>query len=92
MAEAKYQRRTDVLFTVVDEEVLALDVEQGQCFGLNSVASEVWDLLAEPRSLPQVCAQLRKRFEVPEQQCREEVAQLLDRFRAEGLVQVQPSS
>ncbi len=92
MTEHLYQRRSDVLFTVVDEEVLALDVAGGHCFGMNMVASEVWQLLEEPRSLPQLCAVLTERFDVSDAQCREEVGALLERFRSDGLIQLQPSS
>lgn len=92
MGDPLYRRRSDVLFTTVDEEVLALDVAGGHCFGMNAVASAVWTLLEEPRSLSQICAALSERFEVSDQQCATEVGALLERFRSDGLVHLQPGS
>ena len=92
MADCKYQRRADVMFTTVSDEVLALDVQQGQCFGMNAVASEVWTLLAEPRTLDEVCISVSARFEVTPEQCRSEIGGLLEQMRDEKLIEVQPVS
>jgi hypothetical protein len=87
-----YRRRDDVLFTAVDGEVLALDAHRGQCYGMNEVASQVWDLLAEPKTIEDVCATLVERYDVPPEQCRTEVAALVEQFRADGLVEGQAVS
>lgn len=85
-----YRRRSEVMFTTVDGEVLALDVGRGQCFGMNAVASAVWTLLEQPRTLDEICSQLTQQFEIEPGQCREEIGTLLDQFRGDSLVEVQP--
>ena len=91
MIAQTYRRRRDVMFTTVDGEVLVLDVEQGQCFGMNAVASEVWVLLEHPRTLDEICGKLIEQFEIESNQCREEIGTLLEQFRGDGLVEVQPA-
>ena len=87
-AELFYRRSDRALFTTVNREVVALDVEGGQCFGLNGVASAVWEVLDEPRSLSQICELLTPRFEVGETECRSDVGELLDDLVRDGIVEV----
>ena len=32
----------------VDDEIIALSIEKGTCYGLNSVGARIWRMLAEP--------------------------------------------
>lgn len=77
-----------LLTTEVDGELMALSVEHGTCYGLNGVGTRIWALLAEPRSVDSLCEQLLAEFDVEEDRCRQEVADLLEELRADGLVTV----
>jgi hypothetical protein len=79
-------RCQDLLEADVNGEIVALDIEKGQCYGLNGVASRVWALLAEPVSLPEICATLAEEYEVDEATCRSEISELLNDLRSEGLI------
>ena len=92
MSGPAYQRRADVMFTVLDGEVLALDALHGHCFGMNPVASAVWNLLEQPRTLADLCEELEGEFDVGPERCREEVQQLLVQLQQEKLVQLHPVS
>lgn len=78
----------ELLTTVVDGELIGMSVEQGACYGLNSVGTRVWELLAEPRSIASLCEQLTSEYEVEAEQCLREVLDLVEELRAEGLVNV----
>jgi hypothetical protein len=78
----------ELLTTVVDGELIGMSVEQGACYGLNGVATRIWELLAEPRSLDSLCAELTNEYEVDAGQCRREVLNLVRELQAEGLVSV----
>ena len=43
-----YQRAVDLMEAELGDDIVALDVARGTCFGFNSVASSVWRALAEP--------------------------------------------
>lgn len=64
----------------IDDEIVALDRAQGDVFGFNGVASDVWRLLAQPRSIGELCGELETLYAVGNQQCAEEVAALLDQL------------
>ncbi|MBI2865193.1 MAG: PqqD family protein [Chloroflexi bacterium] len=82
------RRGTDVPFSQLDDEFLAIDAQAGRCYSLNETAGRVWDLIATPMSLDAVCAQLREEYEVDETTCQREVIRLLQRLDDAGLLQV----
>ena len=51
------------------DELVALDPEEGLCFGFNSVARRVWELLEEPQSSEQLRASLLDEFDVTATEC-----------------------
>lgn len=86
MAETLYSRAAPLLEAEVDGEIVGLDRHQGEVFGFNAVASDVWRLLEQPRSLSDLCREIEQRYQVSPAQCGEEVATLLDEMIAMKLV------
>ena len=70
----------------VDHEVLALSIERGICYGMNGVASRIWNLLAKPIRIDDLCAELLAPYKVEPDVCEREVLELLEDLRAEGLI------
>jgi hypothetical protein len=82
----RYQRCPDTLAAEVNGEVVALNVDRGQCYGLNEVASRIWDMLAEPRTVDQLRDALTESYDVDVETCESEVKRLIGELQAEGLV------
>ncbi|MEZ9821427.1 PqqD family protein [Shewanella sp. 10N.286.45.A1] len=65
------------------EELVMMDVEQGQYFGLNPIACAIWQLLETPRNIDDLVAALMQQFEVSEAQCRQDtevfIKELMDK-------------
>lgn len=57
-----------------------LDPDRGAYFSLNAVGSRVWELLADPRSVNDLCHQLLTEFEIDEPACRQEVRALVEQL------------
>jgi Coenzyme PQQ synthesis protein D (PqqD) len=79
--------RPDLLTAVVDGETVMLDPRQGCYFGLDRGGSAIWELLAEPRSVADVCAALLERYAVSAEECRSEVLFFLHELYDAGLVE-----
>ena len=79
-------RCDDLLEADVNGEIVALHIDKGQCYGMNGVASRVWQLLAEPTSAEQICATLAAEYEVDPATCRADVDALLADLKTEGLI------
>ena len=86
MSEAKYQRKGEVLDAEVGDELVALDVVAGDCFGMNEVAKTVWQSLAEPKSFMQLREELLAEYDVAAAQCEIELKELLEELAAQGLI------
>ena len=82
----RFVRCEELLEADVNGEIVALHVERGQCYGLNSVASEIWRMLEEPKSLDEICLTLTSDYEVDSATCRSEVVTLISQLEEEGLV------
>jgi hypothetical protein len=87
-ADVLVRNADKLLTTVVDGELIGMSIEQGACYGLNDVATRIWDLLAEPRSIDDLCAQLKTEYEVEASDCLKDVLVLAENLHAEGLVTV----
>ena len=87
MKEPAYKRSKAALVADVGEDIVALNVERGFTYGMTGVTAAVWQLLAEPRDLTQLCSELLTLYEVDAETCRKQLSRLLDEMITEGLVE-----
>lgn len=80
-------RRSEGLLTAdVGGELLMMNVERGQYFNLNAVASRIWDLLAVPMSVDGLTDALTEEYDVTPAEARREVERFLDALQDRGLL------
>ena len=87
-----YQRSPAILFGDIGDDVVALSVARGLCYGMENVSAVVWNLLGQPRAIDDICERLLELYEVDAARCRGEVAALLEEMRSEGLIEAGPVS
>ncbi len=87
MNAPKYQRSSHAIFAEVANDIVALHVERGKCYGMENVTAAIWAMLAEPLDLDQLCATLVERYDVEPERCRFETGQVIDQLINEGLVE-----
>lgn len=85
-ADTRIRRKQNLLDAEVEGEIVALDIEGGDCYGFNQVASEIWDLLKDDTSINEICRSMMQDFDVSEDQCRSGVEALIRRLESDGLV------
>jgi hypothetical protein len=81
-----YLRRPDLNAVVMDGELVMMGVEQGEYFGLRDVAATIWEALAEPATLDQLCAAVSAEYAVTPEACRADVAAFLDQMLDKKLI------
>ena len=81
-------RNKRLLTAELDGELVAMSVEQGACYSLDAVGTRIWALIAEPRSIDDLCAQLVREYEVEPAECRSDVMALIRELRDEGLATI----
>ncbi|NOZ05053.1 MAG: lasso peptide biosynthesis PqqD family chaperone [Chloroflexi bacterium] len=81
-------RSDDFLASTVDNELVMISLEQGNYYALDDIGSRVWELLAAPITVADLCAQLQPQFAVTPEQCEADVLGFLADLQEEGMVQV----
>ena len=80
-------RNDDILHAAVgSDEAVMMSVTAGRYYGLNAVASRIWELLETPKTIAQLCAQICEEFEVDAQTCEVEVLKFVQDLVDNGVV------
>jgi len=87
--ETSIVERGGLLFTRVDDDLLALDPQAGCYYSLNRPAARVWELIDSPTPVSILCDQLIGEYEVDRATCLGDVIELIDELRAAKLVKVE---
>jgi len=70
------------------DETTILSLDRGVYYGLNQVATRVWELVREPRTVQEVHQILSAEYDVDPKQLERDLISLLQKLAAEGLVEV----
>jgi hypothetical protein len=80
------KRSDGVIDAEIDNEIVVLSIAQSTCYGLNCVGSRIWNLLAKPNRIGDLCTTLLSEYEIDASVCERQVLDLLEELRAEGLI------
>ena len=72
----------------IDNEVVAISIERGTCYGLNRVGSQIWNLITGSVRISDLIAALLTEYQVDPDVCERQVLDLLEELRAEGLIAI----
>jgi Coenzyme PQQ synthesis protein D (PqqD) len=70
----------------IANEIVALNIERGTCYGLNRVGSRIWKLLAAPVQISELCKILVHEYNVDLSVCETQIIDFLEELRSEGLI------
>ncbi len=82
------ERTNHLMTSELDDEIVMLNVQRGNYYGLSGVARRIWELLENPQSIDQICRSLMGEYEVGESQCFQDVCKFVDQLVAENVVRV----
>jgi hypothetical protein len=78
----------DVLFQELQGEAVLLNLKTGVYFGLDTVGTQVWKLISENKALSEVLKLLVQEYDVSEEQCSEDLLDLVASMREQALVSI----
>lgn len=76
----RYIQSKQVVQSKIDDEVVMMDIESGFYFGLNSVASVIWELLKDGKTVDELADYLISEYDVNREQCLEETDILIKKM------------
>lgn len=69
-----------------------LNLKNTVYYGLDPVGARIWNLLQRPRTVGEVRDALLAEYEVDAERCERDLLGLLEKMRAEGLIQVRSAA
>lgn len=78
----------DQISCPLGEESAILNVRSTVYYGLNPVGARVWNLLQQPKTVRELRDTIAGEYEVELENCERDLFELLEKLRAEGLIQV----
>ena len=86
--ESKITKTDDCVETVVDGELVLMNVVSGVFYSLKDTGKRAWELLDDQRSFGVLVDAMHKEYEVTEDVCRAELAKLIGDLEERTLVKV----
>ena len=80
------KRGDQIIAQKAANEVLLLNMEDGNYYSLNEIGGRVWELCDGDRTVPQVVAALAAEYEAPYSTLENDVIELLEGFRKGKLI------
>ena len=72
----------------LDGETVLMSIEKGMYYGMDPIASRIWELILEPHSVVDLCNTLLAEYEVEREPCEQQVHDFLQTLQEEGLIVV----
>jgi len=79
-------RNPQILFSVIDNEVVLMDIESDRYVQLDSIASDIWITLSEEMTFGELCTELQNKYDVSEETCHQNLSEFLKELSAAGYV------
>ena len=84
----KISRHCDILSAEIGGEAVMMSIEKGAYFGLNPVATRIWDLLEQPKNIAELIQTITDEYEVSAEQAAEDVQGFVADMLARGIAQL----
>jgi hypothetical protein len=78
----------DAISTTIDDEAVLLNTESGEYYGMNPVGTRIWELLEEPCDVATIEDTISGEFDVPPEECTDDIATFLSSLETEHLIEV----
>lgn len=81
-------RNPELLHAAAGDEVMMMNIEGGNYFGLDPIGRRIWELIAEPATIADICARLTSEYDVAPDTCQAEVLTFLTKLADHGIIDV----
>lgn len=84
----RFVQNKAIVQSKIGEEVVMLDMDSGFYFGLNSVASVIWGMMATEISFEDLIEKLMTVFDVDRSICESDTRELLDQMLEKNIIRL----
>lgn len=79
-------RSSEVMASAVDKELVMMDLQRGMYYGLDGIGADIWERLAQPVRVSDLCDQLVQEYDVDRATCAQDVTAFLLELLEQELV------
>ena len=83
----KISRHPDMLSAEIGGEAVMMSIENGAYFGLNPIATRIWDLIEKPSSIAELVQAITDEYEVSGEQAAADVQEFVADMVTRGIAQ-----
>jgi hypothetical protein len=80
-------RHPDMLSAEIGGEAVMMSIEKGAYFGLNPVATRIWDLIEQPKTVAELIDVINEEYDVEPAQCEADVQGFVADMIERGIAQ-----
>ncbi len=81
---------SDVIFQQLDNEAVLLSTQSEMFFGLDSVGTQIWQLLEQYCEMRTLVQALLEKYEVRQEELEKQLLEFVRKLHAKGLVVIEP--
>lgn len=82
------QQNEKLLSSDLGDEIVMMNIENGDYMSLNEAGNSIWRLMAQPIKVQQICEALQKVYAVPPEKCEASVLRILGEMQQEEIVTI----
>jgi hypothetical protein len=90
-AETIIGRSSEVVASDIDGEVVMMSIEKGKYYGMDLIASRIWELLGKQIKVADLIGMLTQEYKVSREDCERDVMPFLNDLLKEKLIEIVPS-
>lgn len=79
------------LANALGDEMVMMNMDSGDYLGINSVGSDIWNLISEPITIDELIKKITAIYEVNDEQCKNEVNVFLAKMQEHDMLIVKSS-
>lgn len=87
--KSKVVRSSDPIAVNVDDELVMADIDAGKYYGLNDVATAIWQNLETQVTVEDLCKRLCESYEITAEHCLAEALKFLKELETRNLISVE---
>ncbi|MDP4124820.1 MAG: lasso peptide biosynthesis PqqD family chaperone [Bacillota bacterium] len=80
-------KKEDIVTAQLDGKAVMMSVENGKYYGMDEIATAIWENIEKPVSVIQLVHILTEEFDVSEERCQTDVIAFLTKLYSENLIE-----
>jgi len=81
-------RKEDIVVAALDGKTVMMSLNNGEYYGLDEVASAIWNGVEQPVTVSELVSRLAKEYKVSLEQCQADVLEFLENLYNKQLIEI----